>query len=519
MTKRNLKRGAITLASVVVLAITFRSAAKDIYASQSASGNADGSVAVNAYPLTWLNTTANWNNGTNTIQPGDTVHLVGTFTSGLAIQGSGAPGNPITIYFEPGAQFVAPYWTKAIDLNSRSYIVIDGGVGGLIAATDNGTLLGNQKDTIGISGGLSTGNNVEIRNLIISNLFYKVVLTNGDPRNLQPTIRAIFLGFNGATSISVHNNTLIQAGNAITFNFGGNCANVSAVSNIISDVSFGVFLNCNAGGFSSGFAVSHNICTNLSTYDGDWGFGSGDHNHNNFLIVNSTAAATNYGLTIEGNLAGEKCGKYMTSLIKVTPDYDTFWGARIVNNVLVNTDTNAVISNGSISGNRFLVANNTIVNEGGGVADAGIKVAGASVQIYNNLFKGVSMNIIDQLSATGTNQGVTASDYNVLRGDLGDSAFYGHNGNTFQTLSDWKSSTGYDTHSKIGVLSLSPSYVPLSTDTVAIGAGMNLTILGITNDFYGNPRPATGPWTIGAFEVPGTSTSISPPNVHTPTGR
>jgi hypothetical protein len=35
---------------------------------------------------------------------------------------------------------------------------------------------------------------------------------------------------------------------------------------------------------------------------------------------------------------------------------------------------------------------------------------------------------------------------------------------------------------------------------VAIGNGTNLTAFGITDDFAGNPRPSTGPWTIGAYQ-------------------
>lgn len=39
-----------------------------------------------------------------------------------------------------------------------------------------------------------------------------------------------------------------------------------------------------------------------------------------------------------------------------------------------------------------------------------------------------------------------------------------------------------------------------SADTAAIGQGVNLTALGITTDRFGNTRPASGAWTIGAVE-------------------
>jgi hypothetical protein len=36
---------------------------------------------------------------------------------------------------------------------------------------------------------------------------------------------------------------------------------------------------------------------------------------------------------------------------------------------------------------------------------------------------------------------------------------------------------------------------------VANGNGTNLTAWGITNDYAGNTRPASGNWTIGAYQT------------------
>ena len=54
-------------------------------------------------------------------------------------------------------------------------------------------------------------------------------------------------------------------------------------------------------------------------------------------------------------------------------------------------------------------------------------------------------------------------------------------------------------HSTKVMASLDANYVPLSSDTVARGQGTNLSAF-FTTDYAGNPRPATGPWTIGAYE-------------------
>jgi hypothetical protein len=51
------------------------------------------------------------------------------------------------------------------------------------------------------------------------------------------------------------------------------------------------------------------------------------------------------------------------------------------------------------------------------------------------------------------------------------------------------------------------------TNSAAIGAGTNLTILnlpGLDKDLDGNARPATGPWTIGAYNAAGTNAPAPP---------
>jgi hypothetical protein len=68
----------------------------------------------------------------------------------------------------------------------------------------------------------------------------------------------------------------------------------------------------------------------------------------------------------------------------------------------------------------------------------------------------------------------------------------------------WFPGVKFDQHSSTNEpLFNTVTFQPLTNDTVLIGQGTNLTSWGITNDFYGNTRPATGPWTIGAFQEAG----------------
>lgn len=52
----------------------------DIFISQTAQGNNSGANCANAHSAAWFNTASNWNGGAGTVQPGDTIHLCGTFT-------------------------------------------------------------------------------------------------------------------------------------------------------------------------------------------------------------------------------------------------------------------------------------------------------------------------------------------------------------------------------------------------------------------------------------------------------
>ncbi|HUB07120.1 MAG TPA: hypothetical protein VMB50_08965, partial [Myxococcales bacterium] len=86
--------------------------------------------------------------------PGDVNYLCGTITipantEGLIVNGSGAAGNPITIYFDSGAVLQSPYWPgagsgAAIDTAGNDYVTVDGNGGangyteGVIQATLNG---------------------------------------------------------------------------------------------------------------------------------------------------------------------------------------------------------------------------------------------------------------------------------------------------------------------------------------------------------------------------------------------
>src|ERR1700691_2398316 len=79
--------------------------ATDLYIAQSATGGSTGADCCDALPYTFFNNSANW---PSPIGPGTTVHVCpGTYTAPLnttmfSFQGSGSPGQPITLQFENG---------------------------------------------------------------------------------------------------------------------------------------------------------------------------------------------------------------------------------------------------------------------------------------------------------------------------------------------------------------------------------------------------------------------------------
>ncbi|HEV2437372.1 MAG TPA: hypothetical protein VG077_15380, partial [Verrucomicrobiae bacterium] len=59
--------------------------AKNLYVAQVAQGAGTGQDAADAYPLSWLNSSANWGSGSSQFNPGDTVYLVGTINQQVVV--------------------------------------------------------------------------------------------------------------------------------------------------------------------------------------------------------------------------------------------------------------------------------------------------------------------------------------------------------------------------------------------------------------------------------------------------
>jgi hypothetical protein len=519
--------------------------AKDVYVSQSGAGS--GSSAQDTRPLAWLNDARSWNTGGSSIAPGDKVHLVGTFTNPLIIQGDGQIGNPITIYFEPGAQFTSPCWpaSGAIQLNGRSHIVIDGGVNGLIQNTNNGTGLSTNSS----SGVYGLAYFTTIQNLTITNIFRKIKgiiddTRQGYPMNLQ------------GSSITVSNCVVSDGDCGVSYSAA---LNLQANYTVIGNKFFNLNHSTQIGMKSSNCLLQNVVFAN--NYFDNWDVwdapGDTQIHLDGIWIWNDTYDPTSVldNIRIYGNEFGGNVGTRTTSSLA----FYLYNGRYQLKNAYIYNNLFRCYAPGSwgggfisMVGSNVWVFNNTIVGSysDGRLYGGRIILGNEAAYCYNNLMVyGSGLQIIaasTDASATDNSGSNTSfilntymrniwSDYNIYtdygqnlaqfgceyhQAPIGSQWLSGSmtgllnwktwiNNNRNMALPIWNTAHA-DPHSSTSTPYFVPgTVIPSTGDTVAYNAGTNLTQqTGVTVDFNGNPRPTSGPWTIGAF-VPITGDNVA----------
>lgn len=522
MNNLNLKNWAEFLICLLVVSLPFHSGANDLYVAQSVTGGGSGAGASDCVALTSLNS---WTN----ISAGDTVHLVGTFTNTLSIGGSGTAGNPITILFEPDARFVRPAWGTPAPASDdftadpivqgsgfiMSYVIIDGGVNGLIADTStsgNGQPYTNNCTAVHLA---NCGAGVEVRNLTITNMVWRQA---GQATDTAGGSGIYMIGT--MTNCSIHNCTVDQAGNAfLLYYLSGISRGLQIYSNSATHISWGCGIAAQqtpSACYDS--AIWANTFDHFETFQGNAG------NHQDGIICYTTMAGqTNFNLQIYRNRIGPHIVSDTTGtaaiFINDTQGAGSFKHPLIHNNVLSLQSGNTWMD-GFIytQAEGALIANNTFV--AGGNCIAYFKGDGTNhntASFINNLTYGVgTVHQQSEGSPVGYQTlNITNSDYNV-----GYAALYWWNPGSFT----WGGSTsyrdhvtypqftGFDDHSTTNQPLLNVSYQPLTNDVVAVGKGTDLSAY-FTTDFTGATR--FGAWTIGAFQTTSTRKQILPPTITT----
>lgn len=517
---------------IVAVLLCVSANASIVFLSQSGSGDNSGSSSGNRKPI------GAWN-----LSPSGTgLSMGGTFTTTLTNGVSGTAGSPFVITFEAGANFTTGCWPAqavgAISLNSQSYITIDGGANGIIQNTSNGTGLATANDSSGIGG---EGYFITIKNLTITNIY---VAQPGDTARLGYCLNV------SGSAITVSNCSLSWADGCFSYigpQPGGAFtteSNIFAISNTFNHYNHGINWGVGNGATSGQNVMLTNTSIIGNTFSpwGEFVDGGGGHHLDDIIIFNSTDDPTCimanhrcYGNTFTGNFGPNGSSAFFLNIDNNTAQYQNFY---VYNNLFLATSNSWNDGFCQLAGSNVWFANNTCM--GGGTQGGSVQVIGTNAYHVNNLeYSGSGVTLGDLTGLTVTNSGACLnvgwivsntmqsaySDFNAYAtysvGGFGFKVYGPSIGSLqystaggFTTLANWQTYIGNtcnwstpiwnashcDPHSSTNYpVFVVNSFVPASTDTVLKGQGTNLMSLGITTDFNGALRPATGAWTIGAF--------------------
>lgn len=521
MRTREKKAGTILMGLLVsaLVLITFPAWSADYYIAQSATGNNNATSCANAKAISYL--TGSWS---GKIAAGDTVHLCGAFrgtadSNMLTVGASGTAGKPITIKFEDGAYFTAPYWSYsygAIYVDAKNYVVIDGGTNGYIEASANGTALANNKNTRGVYS--SASSNIEVKNLHINNLYvhkYGADNQRDDCTGACP-VTATGIYFAGGGYANIHDNTISYCVGAIQYSHSSAATynNVSIHDNTTTKTNWGLSVAVQGGAILSNLAIFGNDITPGSNFNGQ----TTDRYHTDGIFIRG--AQSDHGTITEldiynnyvhgeVNPEGGSSGWVCTSFLYI--DTVEVTGLRIFNNILDMVSgkaTGGVIDVGNsvtwhYGADAPLIANNTIIGYLNGSSGITHFKDGGTATIKNNII----INTNNAIRVSGVNA-APLPDNNLYYNNSRVAAIAPTGGSyTFlSTLANLQAYLGgcAGTDRECNGITVSPDlnadYTP-KTSSPVVGAGVNLTSLGITAlncSKNGVARPATGPWTIGA---------------------
>ena len=521
----------------------------DLWVSQPGSGSQSGADTNACLPIASVN--SSW-----PASAGDTVHLCGTFTSGLTIGGGGSGGSYVIVHFEPNSMFIGPTFPSGPWINcNQSYVVIDGGQNGLIENTNNGTVVANGGtmgygyDGAGINFGYSA-NFVTVKNLAIRDMYQRQ--TNTEP--IQSSGDGNDIYFAGHPSgVLLSNCWFGEAMNGVGMSYGSAwSSNVTVIGCTFTNYNHGFTLG--AGAVTT--PVFNNLVIRSNVFQGgdmfETGAGVGDLGlHRNPIFMFNESSDRNGCISNVEISYNFICHGWhpLTSTAGTGAMFFDFYNSYMAANVRVFNNISTLVypltwsgGGGFISGtgNGVLVANNTAVmwNDGGsyGYGPGSISIAGTNCQSFNNILisrKGATAATWADTSGFGSSTTNYAAigqsisglqfDHNIYNGQSGYSEYNAvvFNWNTSSTwyngqpdsFTDWKGWYGFDAHSTTATVSLQSNFAPSPGDTVAIGNGTNLTAFGISNDFYSVARPSTGNWTIGAVGTTNGAPQASAPLV------
>jgi hypothetical protein len=204
---------------------------------------------------------------------------------------------------------------------------------------------------------------------------------------------------------------------------------------------------------------------------------------------------------------------------------------KVTNNIIYNTVLRGIQTRGQVYDstkmpNTFfsgfqnsLIANNTIAygkcydaivvwDEGGG---------NLNNSIVNNIFFENSQQAVSAqehgISFTGTAKNITIANNISYASPPGKTGFLYNQGACSGCTITNNSVNGANPNMANAppTLPTSPDFHLTNSSTTAIGFGLNLMSAGVTTDYSGKSRPASGSWDVSAYQFNVNATNISPP--------
>ena len=482
--------------------------ANDVYITPDGGGS--GICTNNVHPPSWFNNSANWGSASSQIGPGTTVHLCGTFSSGLVVQGNGASGNPVTILWESGAKLSAPALAGVwIIMDSRHDVVLDGGgpggTNGIIENTANGSNLGNRVQSDAIRA--DNASNIEVKNLMIRNIYVhnsvSDTTTDGASSNC-------FLDNHPGGFISIHDNVMHDENWCLKI---GQITNpgltISIYNNEIYNIDHGLALYGDTTDQFYTLIFHDNWIHDFA----NWDTTSNDYHHDGIHMFTGTGNRTFYNNKFSGSMGVNNTSFIFEEIMQGGTKGSDPGGSQLwYNNVWIQSPNN-LISNALafITGNAVFY-NNTFIcaDSNGGDNQEGVRYnfgtgyynsTARHLTFENNVMSGCVTflegvnTVFDALNNNAYSLAVSGGQHK-----------WSYNGTPSDTLAQWQSSTGKDSAASYTSSSgLNGSGVP-QPGSSAIGKALSLASLGIaslnSDTSAGNtktPIPRGSAWTVGAF--------------------
>jgi hypothetical protein len=481
--------------------------AANIYVAQASAGGNTGADCADARIVSSL--------VSGDYVAGNVIHLCGTITgttntSILTVGGNGSSGTPITILWETGAilqEAFCPASGGCLNLNSHTFITVDGGSNGILQNTANGTGLANQVASTLIG---NPGSNTTVKNLSLLNVYQH---TNGDASG--GTTYGILARGNSNFTVGP-NNTFTQADVGLLYEWNGGESNLIVTGNNWSGINQDIEMGPTATSAAfTNVQIYHNTASNWVNWDEP-----GNTYHHNFFhpFTNLVGASLSGTLQVYDNISGGNMGSHATSMVFIENNDAGAGGTMgpwyIFNNTFDKTNANVPTSSGIVAImalNGFLY-NNSFRDAGGTGANAYVSfhLYGASTgwTMTNNIFQGGAYMVYDESSSVTGNKNVY---YNSPSGTP-----WVRGASFISTIGAWRTACSCDAASVTTNPLLNTNFT-LQAGSSATGLGSNLTGTGITalnSDLAGIARPSgvtawdTGALQFGAVTTPPTNLQI-----------